>query len=286
MKAIYEQISNQPDYSFLFRKFSLPKFDALYHYHPEIELTYIEKGFGRRFVGRNISQFESGDLVLLGANLPHCWQCDEQTEIQQDSSQATVIQFRKEFMGENLWQLPESLDIVSLIERANAGIVIKGKTKEWAIEKINGLENQLPFFRILTLLEVLQTIAVSDEIGLLDVQFSQHHFSSIETERFKKIYAYLIENYTQEISLESIAGVANLTPTAFCRYFKKITRKTFVEVLINFRINHTCHLLSTTDKPVAEVCFESGFGNISYFNKEFKKAKGLNPLAYRKSFIR
>ena len=285
MKAIYEQLDVNTDSSFLYRRFSLPKFNAPYHYHPELELTYIEKGFGRRFVGRNVGTFEPGDLVLLGSNLPHFWQSSEQTPAIYDEAKAIVIQFNKNLFGEPFFNLPESKSIAAIINKANAGILIKGQAQIWITEKMKMFDHFEPFQKLLLLLEILQTIALSDDTELLDQDFANYHFSTHETERFQNIYAFLIENYTNEISLETISSVANLTPTAFCRYFKKITGKTFIDVLTNYRISQACFLLSTTHKPISDICFESGFGNISYFNKEFKKAMGSSPLSYRKSFL-
>jgi YesN/AraC family two-component response regulator len=119
---------------------------------------------------------------------------------------------------------------------------------------------------------------------LIDPNFAMTTLSPIDTERFQKVYAYIIANYTQDIDLQVIASIAHFTPTAFCRYFKKMTRKTLVDVITEFRIKHACQLLRSTEKSVYDICFESGFGNISYFNKSFKKAIGQSPLNYRKLF--
>ena len=132
---------------------------------------------------------------------------------------------------------------------------------------------------------MLHGIATSDETEPIDLPLSDYVPSRIETERFQKVYAYLMAHYREEILLETIAGVANLSPTSFCRFFKKTTRKTFVDVLTEFRVKHAAQLLSTTEQPIADICFESGFGNLSYFNKEFKKSLGQSPLAYRKMFL-
>jgi transcriptional regulator GlxA family with amidase domain len=143
----------------------------------------------------------------------------------------------------------------------------------------------LSFYAAVFVLDrILQMIAVSDEVEQIDPQFLHFVPSAAETERFQQVYAYLIAHYQQDISLEQMAAVANLTPSSFCRYFKKITRKTLVNVRMEFRVKHASQLLISTDKSVAEICFESGFGNVSYFNQEFKKTMGCNPLAYKKLY--
>ncbi len=286
MKATYEQLTEQINNSFLYRQFSLPEFSAPYHFHPELELTLIKKSKGTRFVGRQIATFEAGDLVLLGANLPHCWLNTEGGHHPNtDAAQSIVIQFKEDFMGDGFKLIPEMVLINQLFKKAQSGILIKGKTRELVHQKMQLIAKLNPFYQLINLLEILYLIAISEDIELIDAQFSSYSLSPIETERFQKVYAYIIENYTQDIDLESVATIAYLTPTAFCRYFKKMTRKTLIEVITEFRIKHACQLLNTTDKAVANICFESGFGNISYFNKEFKKAIGYSPLNYRKLFF-
>lgn len=281
MKAIYEQISGHGDYAVQYRYFTLPRFIVPYHFHPELELTLIERSQGKRFVGRHVANFTEGDLVLLGAYVPHCWLGAEE-ENEPDAAQSIVIQFREDFAGSAFLELSEMAAIRQLFQKAQAGILIKGETRDWVAEKMRTMAKLSAFQRLLQVLEVLQGIAVSEELELLDLYFSQQMLSTLESERFRKVYAYLIEHFKEDITLETIAAVANLTPTAFCRYFKKITRKTFVAVMTEIRLNHACQLLRTTDKVVAAICFESGFGNVSYFHKAFKVATGQSPLSYRK----
>jgi AraC-like DNA-binding protein len=283
MRAIFEQISDSDERSMRYRQFSSTRFDAPFHFHPALELTYIEHGQGRRLVGRQVANFESGDLVLLGPNLPHTWLSDP-SEVSGQYPKAWVIQFQQDFAGPQFWEIPEMRVIRSLLQKAGAGIWVKGSVRQAVAEKIQNGLNSSPLQQFLLLIEILQMIALSDTVEQIDPQFLHFVPSTAETERFQRVYAYLIAHYQQDISLEQMAAVANLTPSSFCRYFKKITRKTLVDVLTEFRVKHACQLLTTTDKPVADICFESGFGNVSYFNQEFKKAMGCNPLAYKKFF--
>jgi AraC-like DNA-binding protein len=313
MKAIYEQLSGQRESAFLYRQFSLPTFNAPYHFHPELELTYIKKSKGTRFVGQHIADFEAGDLVFLGENLPHCWlntqnegKLDPNTEGGGDvgfgmsdvgsglpksetpnpTSESIVIQFKADFMGTDFGSISEMSAIHELFKKAQSGIVIKGLTRDEIAYRMENMPSAPPFYQLMMLLDMLYLIATSTETELIDPQFSSHALTSVETERFQQVYAYIIENYTQEIDLEAVAAIAYLTPTAFCRYFKKITHKTFVEVVTEFRLKHACQLLTTTDKTVSDICFQSGFGNVSYFNKAFKNGVGQSPLQYRNAFFR
>lgn len=276
MKATFEQLSEDIQTSFLYRCFDLPQFDAPFHYHPELELTLIEESYGRRFVGSRVDDFEAGDLVLLGENVPHCWLNGEGVK----GAKSIVIQFKKDFAGSFFWQMPELSAIQQLCQKAQAGVLIQGETRTIVTKKMH-MDGLPAFQRLLQLLEILQIIALSNETVLIDPQFTDFSFSRAENERFQKVYVYLIENYRNDIKLQDIADIAHLTPTAFCRYFKKMTRKTLLEVVTEFRIKHACQLLSTTSKPVVEICFESGFNNVSHFHKEFKRMAGFSPGKYR-----
>ena len=290
MKATYEQVSENIENAFLYRQFSLPKFNAPYHFHPELELTYILSSKGTRFVGRQVSDFEAGDLVLLGANVPHSWQNTvEERNLDVGGKEdfyakSIVIQFKADFVGDTFLNLNEMTAIQQLFQKAQSGILIKGKTRDMVADKMTFTDALSPFKKLINLLEILHIIALSEETELIDTQFSSFTPPTLDTELFQKIYAYIIENYKNDISLEQIAAIAHLTPTAFCRYFKKMTRKTLVDVITEFRIKHARQLLTSTEKSVSDICFESGFGNISYFNKEFKKGIGYSPLNYRKLF--
>ncbi len=281
MKPTFEQITSNSNSSFLWRRFVQARFDAPFHYHPELELTLIIKGRGKRMVGRQVSSFEAGDLVLLGSNLPHTWLSGDPVNEKQMVEQV-VIQFKKEFVGDGFWEIPEMNKVKNLLEKAKYGIQISGKTRDALSKKINQKAAISPSQKLIQLIDILMIIAESKECELIDFHFMEHAPTPLETERFRNVYAFLSENYTSEVSLETIAAIANLSPTSFCRFFKKIARQTFVEALTNFRVNHAANLLSSTEKPVADICFESGFSNISYFNKAFKKTLGQNPVAYRK----
>jgi len=285
MKPVYEQIIPKTESLISVSRFSMPVFVGPYHFHPEIELTLIERSSGKRYVGGRVSDFDPGDLVLLGADVPHCWHGSEVSQ-GSENAQSIVIQFRKEFFGEIFWNLDEMADIRILLEKSQAGILIKGGTRNIVAQKMESTADATGFNRLMQLIDILHNIAISDETELIDDQFLNLSASRSETERFQRVFAYVIENYKQEISLNLVAEIACLTPTAFCRYFKMITNKTLTEVVTEYRLKHACQLLRTTAKPVSEVCIESGFGNISYFNKTFKMVKENTPLEYRKLFAK
>lgn len=276
MKAVFEQLNTEESSSFILRQFDVPKFDAPFHFHPEYELTLILKGEGQRYVGQQVSEFFVGDLVLLGANLPHCW-VNQPIE----NVSAIVIQFGELFLGKGIVDLPEMKKVKVFLEKSKSGFEIIGKTREILTEKIVALQQKTALQKIAGLLEIFDILSNSTEITTIDDFFFEHQYNQSETARFQKVFSYLIENFKEEITLEQIANIADLSPTSFCRYFKNITKKTFVEVLIEFRLQYACQLLNKTDLPIQQIAFESGFGDVPYFNKLFKKHKNLTPKEWR-----
>lgn len=286
IKASYEVLQPANGHSFLLRKFGKAAFDAPYHFHEEFELTYIVRGNGKRYVGSHMEDFVSGDLVLLGSNLPHCWKLEADNPGEVEAS-AIVIQFNANFLGEDFFNKAELLGIKKLFQKSASGMrfysgighIVNRGMKVLAEEKNN--------FRLLIgLLEILQRLAISNDYLLLDQQRSVAEQSRAEQERINPVFAYLVENFRGQISLDEASGIANMTPNAFCKYFKKITRKTFMETVIEYRLNYATQQLVQTDKPISQISFDSGFGDVSHFYKMFKHKMHQSPLNYRKNFMR
>lgn len=278
VKAVLEKLDQDITSSFLFRKFELSAFDAPFHFHPEFELTHIKKGEGQRYVGTQVEDFEADDLVFLGSNLPHCWISKPVPENQ--TVEATVVQFKRDFLGEGFLELPEMQKIKDLFTVSNAGLKISGKGKIEILTEMELLEEKDEYQKLLSLMKILGILASSNELVPIDRSFSSLKHSNNETIRFQRVFAYLIEHYREEITLKKIAEVAHLSPTSFCRYFKTITGKTFLEIINEYRIQYACQLLKKNELSVSQIAFESGFNDVPYFNKLFKKMKGVSPLGY------
>lgn len=286
IKASYEVLQPTSGHSFIIRKFGKTAFDAPYHFHEEYELTYILHGRGKRYVGSHMENFASGDLVLLGANLPHCWKL-EAGENGHEEASAIVIQFNVNFLGDEFFNKAELQVIRKLLQKSGSGMSFNAGTRS----SINCCMEQLSeekgnFKMLIGLLEILQRLALSTEYTLLDQQGNIAEKTRAEQERINPVFAYLVENFRGQISLDEASGIAHMTPNAFCKYFKKITRKTFMETVIDYRLNYATQQLVQTDKPISEISFDSGFGDVSHFYKMFKHKMHQSPLNYRKNFMR
>jgi len=283
-KALFENLNSASQASFLVRKFALERFTVPYHFHPEFELTLIIKGNGKRYVGKNMEDFDSGDLVLLGSDLPHSWKSEGEPNGALDA-QAIVVHFEKNFLGPDFFNKSELATIQNLLKLSAYGVRFVGKTAENAGRKMETLTSEGNAFRkMLMLLDILEDLGNSNECTLLErdgVVVSQLNSNK---DRINAAIGYIVDNFRNEILLDKVAAVVNMSPNAFCKYFKRATNKTLIETVIEYRLNFAIQQLLSTDKAVAEISMESGFGDVSHFYKLFKKRMKMSPLNYRKDF--
>ena len=250
----------------------------LWHYHPEIELVYVNGGSGKRQVGSHISYYTSGSLILIGSNLPHCGFTDEQT----GNKKETVIQMKPDFLGTDFFEISEMKKIKRLFNRAKSGIVFIGETKKRIGDKIELIENQLPFERLLTILSILNELEEATEFKVLNAEGFSMEMQMQDNDKINMIFNYVKDNFQQQITLDEVAALVSMTIPSFCRYFKKITSKTFTKFVNEYRLVHACKLLAEKPIGISEICFESGFNNFSYFNKSFHEFTGKSASQYRK----
>jgi AraC-like DNA-binding protein len=252
----------------------------VWHYHPEVELIFVCKGSGKRQIGSNISYFSDGDLVLIGSNLPHCGLTNENT----NNDYEMVIQFKPDFLGENIWETPEMQRISALLEKSKAGIVFEENIKKTVGKKIADMHEMSSLKKLLAFLEILDELATTQQYRILNAGKYYLQTQVEDNERINHIFNYVKDHFKEQISLEEIADLANMKVPSFCRYFKKITNKTFTQFVNEYRITHSLKLLAEQPLSITEVCFESGFNNFSYFNKTFKEYIKKSPSQYRKEF--
>jgi AraC-like DNA-binding protein len=286
MKPHLLKIPKEDEHSFSVRYDIVSFFYNKWHYHPEIELVYIIEATGRQFIGDSIHHFKNNDLILIGANLPHLWRCDEKFLIKGSKLkvEAIIIHFLPECFGPGFFKLPENKAMVHLFQKAQMGVRIKDQTGIAVGNFMRQLVTAKNSERIILLLQILHTIVESEQTKTICSEGLTLQYSALEAERLNTIYQYILNNFTKQISLEQIAKIAHLTPNGFCRYFKSRIKKTFSRFLIEVRIGHACKLLAESDKPVADICYECGFNNFSNFNRHFKHIAQRTPLNHRKYY--
>ncbi|GEP49417.1 AraC family transcriptional regulator [Flavobacterium noncentrifugens] len=249
----------------------------LWHYHPEIELVYVNGGSGKRQIGSHISYYTDGDLILIGSDLPHCGFTNEYT----GNTNETVIQMKADFLGETFFQMPETKNIRNLFERAQGGIAFSGRTKKEVGDKIQLMESLPKFERLLKMLEILNELEQSEEFSVLNAGGFSMETRVEDNSRINGVFNFVKDHFQEPIALETAANLVSMTVPSFCRYFKKITNKTFTKFVNEYRLVHASKLLAEKPMSITDICYESGFNNFSHFNKSFKEFTGKSASEYR-----
>ncbi|WEK69830.1 MAG: AraC family transcriptional regulator [Candidatus Chryseobacterium colombiense] len=279
MKIQKEIIEFEKDKSFKLFSPSL-KNCFFWHYHPEIELVYVEASKGIRHVGKDISSFVDSDLLLIGSNVPHLnFDYGIQTECKQ-----LVLQMRENFLHDLILSIPEFETIKKLLERSYLGLSFSGKTKQAVVEKLHNIKDKNAFESLMGLMEILQILAHSTEVKELNSEDTRIKWFLNDKIRMGTIYSYIHENYDKKPNVNEIAQTVSLSTPAFCRYFKKQTNMTFTDFVNNYRINQA-QIFLLKDESVTEVCFHVGFESLSYFNKLFKHHTGKTPSEFKKKHL-
>lgn len=287
MKPQLLKVSTGPAHSFSVRQDLVPHVNNKWHYHPEVELVHFKNGSGTQFIGDNIQPFKSGDVVLVGAHLPHYWRFND-TWYEEDghtSADTRVVHFCENFWGDHFLLLPENTHIRTLLEKARHGIQVTGEARQHVAALMERLLHAEGTERIIYLMEALFAIAHCKELAPLSSIGFKPVVSESENDRINAIYEYSLTHFKRKIQLEEIAGVANISPNSFCRYFKARTRKTYSKFLIEIRVGHACKLLIENKLSIKQLCYESGFNNFACFHKYFKDITGKSPLKYQREFV-
>lgn len=252
----------------------------LWHYHPEVELVYVEADAGIRHVGSHISGYTQSDLVLIGGNIPHL---NFDYRLRSDYHQI-VIQLRTDFLGAAIGTSPEFAAISRLFKQAGHGIAFTGPTKTAIAERLKKLGELSSYKQLLELIDIFQQLASSTDTEILNTDETSKAFILKDKIRMGAVYEYIDANYHQKPDVNVVAAKVNLTTAAFCRYFKRQTNITFTDFVNQYRIERAKNLLMQ-GKNITETCYAIGFDSLSYFNSLFNKVVGQNPSVFKKTWV-
>jgi len=257
-----------------------------WHYHPEIELLFIKKSSGTWLIGDHIGHFQSGDVVMIGANLPHSFR-HEQNYISKNkkTGESICVKFLPEIFGSAFLNLPETNQIKELLTKCNCGIKLTGKIKEQAAVMIEKMLCDLPGKKMVGLISLLEEIAQHKKPVLLSSKGFMQSPDEIDRNRIRNVFDYTFSHYYEKITIDNVASLLNMTRQSFCRYFKSKTKKTYIQFLMEVRIGSACRLLVEDEKNVSEISYECGYNNISHFNHQFKFITGKKPLEYKRDYL-
>lgn len=280
MKAFRERV-NHPDQSFRFLRFETPRFEGEPHRHHHIELTWIENGAGLRFVGDSVAPFASGDLVLIGADTPHCW-VSSRSRV---GSAATVVQFAPELLSQV--SLPELARLAPLAEKSAVGLLIAGKAHPRIVDRLVEMRGGDGISRLAALLRILSVLHTHEgSLSPLAVHSMQSSSSRTgedgrDHRRIDRVLGWIHRRMAHELTVTEAARVAGLTPGAFSRYFRHEVGKTFTQYINDVRCSEACALLRRTDTAVTLIAQRCGFTTLSHFNRQFRLRHQVTPREYR-----
>jgi AraC-like DNA-binding protein len=285
MKVVDFVVPQTSNEAFRVQSDRLPYFYDKLHHHVEFQIMLILKGAGTLIAGDYVGRFEEGDLFLLGSNQPHVFRNDEAHYWKKGklTAESISIYFNEEYLGSRFWHLQEMAGVRTMLERALQGMRILGETKARVIDIINQLNNVQGIDRLIRFFECLQLIAASNEAHSLSVTAPVVTYLTHESKRMNDILHFTFNESHRKIYIDEVARIAHLSVEAFCRYFKLRTRKTYTTFLNEVRISNACKLLIENEVSIQDVCYKTGFNNLSNFNRIFKKVTGKNPSQYMKA---
>ena len=282
MEIIYEKIFVSQQHSFITRKLQMDPNSHKIHSHKNFELNYITSGSGKRIVGSNISSYAKGDLVLLGPNIPHCWDILETDE--NETPECIVTHFYENIINSDFFNIPELTQVVALLKNAGNGIWFKGKKTEKVGQVLRRMVNLKGLERYIELLKVFNLLLQIDERENLALPASLPNSYDKDQDQINKIYEYVFNNVQTGIKLKEASELVFMEPSSFCRYFKKKTNQTFMDYVKNVRIGIAAKFLAETDKQITQICYECGYNNLANFNHYFRVIMKKTPSDYRKDF--
>ena len=273
-----------PGSIFFIREVKQPCFSSEFHFHDECQLAYIIKGSGKRIIGDCVDHFADNELVFIGANVPHVWYNSEykNEDTAKHESVSLSLFILPKLLLEHLAAFGDVQRIAHLFSKAQRGMLIIGKTKSRLITLLRKATGEHGIEHIITLLKIVQILSTSEEYTLLASHNYVNYFQYRENERMNRVYAFLMKNFKNEISLSEVAGVAAMNPNAFCRFFKSRTQKSLTQFINEIRIGHACKLLNNKNESISQIALGCGFNNVSNFNRFFKIVKKISPREYRK----
>lgn len=285
MRPQFHKLPVPTNSSFFFMCWECNFFDKPWHFHKDYELVLICKSTGTSFVGDTVSQFNEGDIFLIGPNIPHLFRNSE--DYYKDNSlsaKSIFIHFTDDFLGKTFFDLPEMKLVRHLLDKSALGFVFQGNAKQYVSEKLLEMINESPPKRLLSLMEILIFLSTSKDLEFILLNsFTANN--SFDTDKINTVLQFIMANYTHNFYTEEIASKLNMSVPSFSRYFKHHTRKTFSQYVTEIRIGHACRLLMEDDYNISEICYLSGFDNLPNFYRHFKNKVGIIPKKYRQRFL-
>ena len=280
MKVATVRLFQDPGSSFIFHH-ETEDFDK-YHHHPEYELVLILRGRGIRFVGDAIHRFQENDLVFLGSYLPHVWRCDDaffspQGEFQ---GEGLVIQFAEDFLGERFFHIPENKSLRKFLDQSSQGCCLYGETRDRIVRRMRAMQDMTASQRLLSLFSIFDLLAHTQQYTLVSSPSFLEPYRAQDSEPLRHVVQYTLQHFKENIRIKDVIEIAHMSKTQFFVSFKKAYKMSYKRYLLNIRVGCACRLLAEECLTISQAAFASGFENLSNFNRQFKRIKGITPSEY------
>jgi AraC-like DNA-binding protein/mannose-6-phosphate isomerase-like protein (cupin superfamily) len=284
MKPAFETVQLEDHSSIRVLHFQCEQFqdDHGWHYHPEYELSYIIQGEGTRFIGDSIENYTTGDLVIVGPDIPHCWTTGENKSGK--ACEMIAIQFPENCLGESFNQIPEARHFMSFLKKTHKGVCFSPASSSKYHEKLLAISKASGLQLISLFLELFDLLSTTDEFKFLISENYINDNQLAQDERMKKIITYISENLSADIKQSDLAELLDMTPQSFSRFFKTNTGRTFVSFVNMMRIAQACKLLTNSEKDILGISLDCGYSNLSNFNRRFAELKNITPSQYRAQY--
>ncbi len=248
-----------------------------FHQHEELQLSIIIAGEGSLIVGDRIIDYKADDILVFGSHVPHVLKSTPSS----GKSHMISLFFTKDSFGHSFFELPEFDELSVFLKNSVYGLRVLSRVEElrtYFVELTQITDRLERFIVFMRMLKVLRGASIET----IATFATKKAYSDHEGKRMARILEIVMNQYQRDFSLKEVANLANMSPNAFCRYFKQRTNKTFFQFLIEVRIENACRLLSKEiDMTISDVCFNSGFKNLSNFNRKFKDIKGMTPSDFK-----
>jgi AraC-like DNA-binding protein len=287
MKIVQFTLPVAKDNAIIVQEEILPSFYNHLHRHKETQITYIKKGEGTLIAGNYMQAFKSGEVYIIGANQPHIFKSDDSYFLKKSKQQvhAITIFFNPTLLQNSLLQLPETKDIHKFLNKTANGLKVPLPKVAHIIAEIEKVRKSKTGHKLASFINLMQLLADIKNWNSLATITPEISFSDTEGLRMNNIYQYTMNNYTENIKLKEIAAIAFLSPQAFCRYFKKHTRKTYFDFLNEIRVNEACKkLVANSYASISAIAIDTGFNSDANFCRVFKKITLTSPLQFRKNY--
>jgi AraC-like DNA-binding protein len=280
MQIAYEKLLVDENSFFHHQEFIQTRFTSPFHMHDEFELIVIIKSHGKLYVGNNVTNFSDSELYLFAPGLPHCFYNTRGFEKGKELAHAVVIQFKRDFLGKDFFDKSEVSQLKKLILKSEFGVQIFNLSKG-LINRVLNLNQKKDLEKLGDFLIILNELATKKSVKLLCTESCPGAAGLSDSKVINDVFKYVAENFQKELKFSTAASVANMQRAAFCRYFKRKTKKKFTEFVNETRIMHAKKLLAESDKTIFEIAYECGYQNTSYFNRHFRLLCQMTPTEFK-----